>query len=237
MEKGHLNRDVSALILANTRTPVERHGDLMAQVGANNYGAKNLEEFISRYGIEKFLELDHEILEHTKRMVTRRLQTLPKGTFTGSDVLEANGELMKIQVEIEITGNDKISVDFTGTSGVCKTNLNAPLAVTLSAVYFFFRTILGGDVPVNSAFYDFFDITVPEGSMINAPSHAPVVGGNVETSQRPQYDGTRTFYKRLGYRTEAVIQDFYAPGEGKVIFCKVLTKGNEAPIRIVKDLE
>lgn len=52
----------------------------------------------------------------------------------------------------------------------------------------------------------------------------------VETSQRPQYDGTRNFYKRLGYRTEAVIQDFYAPGEGKVIFCKVLTKGNEAPI-------
>ena len=52
----------------------------------------------------------------------------------------------------------------------------------------------------------------------------------VETSQRLQYGGTRAFYKQLGYRKEAVIQDFYAPGEGKVIFCKVLPKGNEAPI-------
>ena len=50
----------------------------------------------------------------------------------------------------------------------------------------------------------------------------------VETSQSPQYDGTRAFYQRLGYRPEAVIPDFYAPGDGKVIFCKVLTEVNEA---------
>ena len=46
----------------------------------------------------------------------------------------------------------------------------------------------------------------------------------VETSQRPQYDPTRAFYKNAGYRLEAVIPDFYAPGDGKVIFCKVLTQ-------------
>jgi ribosomal protein S18 acetylase RimI-like enzyme len=51
----------------------------------------------------------------------------------------------------------------------------------------------------------------------------------VETSQRPQYDGTRAFYQRLGYRQEAVIPDFYAPGEGKVIFCKVVTDVAEKP--------
>jgi len=44
----------------------------------------------------------------------------------------------------------------------------------------------------------------------------------VETSQRAQYKGTRAFYNRLGYRREAVIPDFYAPGDGKVILCKVL---------------
>ena len=44
----------------------------------------------------------------------------------------------------------------------------------------------------------------------------------VETSQRPQYNGTRAFYKRMGYRLEAVVPDFYAPGDGKVVFCKVL---------------
>ena len=46
----------------------------------------------------------------------------------------------------------------------------------------------------------------------------------VETSQRPQYDGTRAFYKNTGYRLETVVSDFYTPGDGKVIFCKVLTQ-------------
>lgn len=44
-----------------------------------------------------------------------------------------------------------------------------------------------------------------------------------ETSQRPQYDGTRIFYRNAGYRMEAVIPDFYAPCDSKIIFCKVLT--------------
>jgi GNAT superfamily N-acetyltransferase len=45
----------------------------------------------------------------------------------------------------------------------------------------------------------------------------------VETSQRPKYDGTRAFYKSMGYRVDAVVPDFYAPGDGKFIFSKVLT--------------
>jgi GNAT superfamily N-acetyltransferase len=44
----------------------------------------------------------------------------------------------------------------------------------------------------------------------------------METSQRPQYNGTRGFYQSMGYRLESVVPDFYAPGDGKIIFCKVL---------------
>jgi GNAT superfamily N-acetyltransferase len=45
----------------------------------------------------------------------------------------------------------------------------------------------------------------------------------VETSQRPQYESTRAFYACAGYRLEALLPDFYAPGDGKAIFCKILT--------------
>lgn len=44
----------------------------------------------------------------------------------------------------------------------------------------------------------------------------------VETSLRPQYASTRAFYERCGYRLEATLPDFYAPGDGKAIYCKVL---------------
>jgi acetoin utilization deacetylase AcuC-like enzyme/GNAT superfamily N-acetyltransferase len=44
----------------------------------------------------------------------------------------------------------------------------------------------------------------------------------VETSGRPQYEGTRAFYERMGFRVASVLEDFYAPGDGKVIFTKKL---------------
>jgi GNAT superfamily N-acetyltransferase len=44
----------------------------------------------------------------------------------------------------------------------------------------------------------------------------------VETSSRDQYKPTRTFYERGGYTIDAVQNDFYAPGDGKVTFVKVL---------------
>jgi GNAT superfamily N-acetyltransferase len=46
----------------------------------------------------------------------------------------------------------------------------------------------------------------------------------VDTSQRDQYASTRVFYGGCGYRLEAVLKDFYAPEDGKVIYCKVLSK-------------
>lgn len=44
----------------------------------------------------------------------------------------------------------------------------------------------------------------------------------VETSTTSAYAGTRAFYAARGYRQEAVLADFYAPGDGKAILVKVL---------------
>jgi acetoin utilization deacetylase AcuC-like enzyme/GNAT superfamily N-acetyltransferase len=44
----------------------------------------------------------------------------------------------------------------------------------------------------------------------------------VDTSQRLQYASTRAFYENAGYRLDAVLTEFYAPGDNKVIYCKSL---------------
>ena len=44
----------------------------------------------------------------------------------------------------------------------------------------------------------------------------------VETSSRTQYEPTRAFYRRIGYRSAAELPDFYGPGDGQVIFVKRL---------------
>jgi D-alanine-D-alanine ligase len=43
-----------------------------------------------------------------------------------------------------------------------------------------------------------------------------------ETSGRAAYEPTRTFYHRTQYEREAVLKDFYAPGDDKVVFVKTL---------------
>ena len=51
------------------------------------------------------------------------------------------------------------------------------------------------------------------------------LGGNrvyIETSMRPFYEPTRAFYIARGYTQAAVLDDFYAPGDAKVIYVKVI---------------
>ncbi len=42
----------------------------------------------------------------------------------------------------------------------------------------------------------------------------------VDTSGRPQYESTRAFYLSRGFREEARLVDFYAPGDDKLILVK-----------------
>jgi ribosomal protein S18 acetylase RimI-like enzyme len=44
----------------------------------------------------------------------------------------------------------------------------------------------------------------------------------IETSHRQQYVSTRAFYLKSGYLQEALLRDFYGPGDDKVIYVKVL---------------
>lgn len=44
----------------------------------------------------------------------------------------------------------------------------------------------------------------------------------IETSSRDRYARTRRFYRRAGYRQAARLESFYAPGDHKLVFCKIL---------------
>ena len=45
---------------------------------------------------------------------------------------------------------------------------------------------------------------------------------HVDTSGRAQYAPTRAFYEHMGYERAAVLENFYAPGDAKVIYRKIL---------------
>jgi ribosomal protein S18 acetylase RimI-like enzyme len=46
----------------------------------------------------------------------------------------------------------------------------------------------------------------------------------VDTSTRDAYAPTRAFYEACGYARAATLEDFYAPGDGKVIYVRCSSK-------------
>jgi GNAT superfamily N-acetyltransferase len=48
----------------------------------------------------------------------------------------------------------------------------------------------------------------------------------IETSGRPFYEPTRAFYIARGYTPVAELEDFYAPGDSKVVYLKVLPRAS-----------
>ena len=46
----------------------------------------------------------------------------------------------------------------------------------------------------------------------------------IETSGVPDFAGQRAFYARLGYGEEARIREFYAPGDDKIVYWKLLQR-------------
>lgn len=51
----------------------------------------------------------------------------------------------------------------------------------------------------------------------------------VETSSRAQYERTRLFYERCGYVRAAFLENFYAPGDSKIIYLKVFPSSPHPP--------
>jgi N-methylhydantoinase B len=183
---GQLNRAVYDLILANVRTPQEREGDLWAQIAANTRGALRMSELVQRYGRSEVNYYMGELLAYTERLTRRLLTSLPAGTYSFADALDDDGvsqEPVTIQVSVRI-GGDQAVVDFSGSSPQVRGSLNAVYAITLSAVFYVFRSLIGLDVPNNSGCLAPIQVIAPPGTVVNARPPAPVAGGNVETSQR-----------------------------------------------------
>jgi N-methylhydantoinase B len=186
VESGKMNMDVQELILANVRGARERRADLRAQIAANERGAERLRSLFTEHGRDRLLAAFGAVIDYSRERVESELADLPDGTWTASDVLEGDGvtdEEIPIEVTVELDGGEAM-VDFAGTADQVAGNLNAPLAVAKSAVYFVVRCVTDPEIPPNQGCYEPISVRVPSGSVLNPDLPAAVVGGNVETSQR-----------------------------------------------------
>ena len=91
-----------------------------------------------------------------------------------------------------------------------------------------------GPIPATLSSFDLYWIVVRHdfqgqgaGRKMLAMSESSIQGAGgrriyAETSARDQYESTRRFYEARGYRQAGFLPDFYAPGDGKIIYVQVI---------------
>jgi N-methylhydantoinase B len=178
-----LDDEILTVLLANTRTPEERRGDLRAQIAAHRLAERRVEELCARRGRGRVASAMDELYAYSERLVRAAIAELPDGRYTASDSLEAREGLLELRCSVTIDG-DEVEIDFDGSAPQHRGNLNCPLAVTRSACYFVVRCLTEPDVPASGGAFAAVRVRAPEGSLVNARRPAAVVAGNVETSCR-----------------------------------------------------
>ncbi len=187
---GRREEDLWRTILANVRTPVERAGDLEAQVAALHTGRSRLRELVARRGVEAVLDAMSELVAYADRLLTAGLTRIPSGRYRAEDAMEDDGfgsGPIPLRVTLDV-GDGRLCVDFEGTGDQAPGGINAVAAITASACRYVVRcvveAILGEPLPAGGGSMAPVTLVLPEGSLVNARPPASVAAGNVETSQR-----------------------------------------------------
>ena len=186
VRSGVLDGDTMRLLLANVRGNVERRGDFDAQIGSLKTGAARLLEIVERRGEREASVYASQLIDYSARLMRDTIASIPDGTYEAEDALDDDGiedRPVRIAVRIDIRG-ERARIDFTGSAPQVAGAINAVEAITVSAVSYVFRCLVGGEVPASAGLMEPIEVFAPAGTVVNANPPASVAGGNVETSQR-----------------------------------------------------
>src|SRR5205085_5715906 len=165
---------------------LERRADFEAQIGSLKTGAMRLLEIVERRGVREATRYASHLMAYSARLMRRTIDAIPDGEYTAEDALDDDGVSeteIKIRVRVTIKG-ERARVDFTGSAPQVVGAVNAVEAITVSAVSYVFRCLVGGDVPASAGLMEPIEVIAPHETVVNATHPASVAGGNVETSQR-----------------------------------------------------
>jgi len=173
-----------------TRLLQDNLSDLRAQIAANQKGIQLVSELIDQYGLDVVQAYMGHIQHNAEVAVREMLKIIGESAIekTGCSVLLAadsmdDGSIIQLKISIDVESGEAI-FDFEGTGTEVWGNINAPKAVTMSAIIYCLRCLVGHDIPLNQGCLNPVTVKIPCGSLLDPSENVAVVGGNVLTSQR-----------------------------------------------------
>ncbi|KAI5287298.1 hypothetical protein KEM52_001660 [Ascosphaera acerosa] len=170
---------------SGTRCLEDNMSDLRAQIAANHKGISLINGLIKECGLKHVHTYMYAIQRTAEIAVRELLRTTAKTLGTTLHARDVMDDGTPIELRVAINDKDGTAVfDFAGTGPEVYANINAPEAITHSAIIYCMRCLLRSDIPLNQGCLNAIDIRIPKNSLLSPSSEAAVVGGNVLTSQR-----------------------------------------------------
>lgn len=182
---GVTRQDILEFIMANSRTPRERYGDLEAQMASCRIGIRRLEDAYKRYG-DVLIDSMYELQDYAERRLKAGIAALPDGVYEFTDYMDDAGEAcpdpIKIHASVAISG-DRLSVDFTGTDAQVKGPINLTKNGLLATVFYCLKALIDPEIPSNAGIYRALEVKAADGLIVNAQEPSPV-GERIDTAMR-----------------------------------------------------
>ncbi len=173
MDRGAVDQTLLTIIRGNVREPDQLVGDVYALATCNDIGRRRLSEMMDEFALSDLDEIAAFILDNSRRATLEKINALPPGEAKGELWIDGYSDPVRLAVSVSIE-NDRICADFSGTSGLDPKGINVPMVYTKAYACYALKCAIAPEIPNNAASLAPFEITAPEGSIVNAVHPAPV---------------------------------------------------------------
>ena len=111
-----------------------------------------------------------ELIDYSERMTRAALRELPDGRFTFEDWIDDDGIDIGRPIRLFCTvtkEDDRIAVDWTGSSPQVKGAINNTLSFTKAASYTAVKSVISPDIPTNEGVFRAIEVSAPPGTIAN----------------------------------------------------------------------
>ena len=171
--RGELNETLMEIVRANVRDPVVAQGDLYSLVACNDAASRRLVETMREFDLPDLDSVGELIVERSRTAMIDEISALPRAVLEHGMTIDGYDTELSIHARLTIE-DERIIVDFSGSSGTSGFGINVPLTYTQAYASFGVRCVIGNDVPNNAGSLDPVVIRAPEGCVLNARRPAAV---------------------------------------------------------------
>lgn len=172
-KRGKVDQTMIAIVRGNVREPDQVVGDIHALATCNEIGLRRLVDMMEEFSLADLDGISTFILENSRRATIERIAALENGTASAEMEIDGFDTPINLKVKLSIE-DERIVSDFDGTSGVDPKGINVPVVYTRAYACYALKCAIAPEIPNNAASLAPFEVTAPEGCILNAPHPAPV---------------------------------------------------------------